>query len=59
MTLGDSDSEVFSCRFDPSDKYIASGFGDGAIRIYLNYYIFVYLFCLGTIDYVWEGAWER
>ena len=34
MTLGDSDSEVFSCRFDPTDKYLACGFGDGAIRIY-------------------------
>lgn len=34
MTLGDSESEVFSCRFDPSDKYLAAGFGDGAIRVY-------------------------
>jgi len=34
MTLGDSNSEVFTCRFDPTDKYIAAGFGDGAIRIY-------------------------
>lgn len=34
MTLGDSDSEVFSCKFDPTDKYLACGFGDGAIRIY-------------------------
>ena len=34
MTLGDSESEVFTCRFDPTDKYIACGFGDGAIRIY-------------------------
>lgn len=34
MTLGDSDSEVFTCRFDPTDKYLACGFGDGAIRIY-------------------------
>lgn len=34
MTVGDSDSEVFSCRFDPTDKYLACGFGDGAIRVY-------------------------
>ena len=34
MTLGDSESEVFTCRFDPTDKYLACGFGDGAIRIY-------------------------
>ena len=34
LTLGDTDSEVFSCRFDPTDKYLAAGFGDGAIRIY-------------------------
>ena len=34
MTLGDSESEVFSCRFDPTDKYLAAGFGDGAIRVY-------------------------
>lgn len=34
MTLGQSDSEVFCCRFDPTDKYLACGFGDGAVRIY-------------------------
>lgn len=34
MTLGDSKSEVFCCRFDPTDKYLACGFGDGAIRVY-------------------------
>ena len=34
MTLGDSNSEVFTARFDPSDKYLACGFGDGAIRVY-------------------------
>ena len=34
MTLGDSDSEVFTCRFDPTDKYLAAGFGDGAVRVY-------------------------
>ena len=34
MTLGDSMSEVFTCRYNPDDKYLAAGFGDGAIRIY-------------------------
>lgn len=34
MTLGDSESEVFTARFDPTDRYLACGFGDGAIRIY-------------------------
>lgn len=34
MTLGDSNSEVFCAKFDPEDKYLACGFGDGAIRIY-------------------------
>ena len=34
MTLGDTESEVFTCRFDPTDKYLACGYGDGAIRIY-------------------------
>lgn len=34
MTLGDSTSEVFTCQYDPTDKYLACGFGDGAIRVY-------------------------
>lgn len=34
MTLGESNSEIFACQFDPLDKYIACGFGDGAVRIY-------------------------
>ena len=34
LTLEDSESAVFTCRFDPTDKYLACGFGDGAIRIY-------------------------
>lgn len=34
MTVGDSNSEVFCAKFDPEDKYLACGFGDGAIRIY-------------------------
>ena len=34
MTVGEADSEVFCCRFDPTDKYLACGFGDGAVRVY-------------------------
>ena len=34
MTLGDSSSEVFCAKFDPEDRYIACGYGDGVIRIY-------------------------
>jgi len=34
VTLGDSKSEVFACKYDPTDKYIAAGFGDGAVRVY-------------------------
>ena len=33
-TLGEpeySDFEMLTCKFDPSDKYIACGFGDGVI----------------------------
>ncbi len=34
MTLGDSSSEVFCTKFDPEDRYIATGYGDGNVRIY-------------------------
>lgn len=34
MTLGDSSSEVFCAQYDPEDRYIALGYGDGAARIY-------------------------
>ncbi len=34
MTLGDSSSEVFCIKYDPDDKYLASGYGDGVVRIY-------------------------
>ena len=34
MTLGDSVCEVFNARFSHDDKYLACGFGDGAIRVY-------------------------
>lgn len=34
MTLGESSSEVFCAKFDPEDKYIACGYGDGVIRIF-------------------------
>jgi len=32
--MGDFSSSCFSARYDPSDKYVAAGYGDGAIRIY-------------------------
>lgn len=34
MTFGDSDNSVFCSKFDPSDKYLAAGYGDGVTRIY-------------------------
>ena len=34
MTLGDTDCEIFSCKYNYSDELIAGGFGDGAIRVY-------------------------
>lgn len=34
MTLGDSSTEVFCTKFDPEDRYIAAGYGDGCVRIY-------------------------
>jgi WD40 repeat protein len=34
MTVGESTSEVFCAKFDPEDRYIACGYGDGAIRIF-------------------------
>ena len=34
MTFGESDSEVFCAKFDPSDKYLACGYADGITRIY-------------------------
>ena len=34
MTVGEEDYEVFTVRFDPYDKWIACGSGDGAIRLY-------------------------
>lgn len=33
-TLGEEGSEVFSCKYDPEDRYLACGYGDGIIRIY-------------------------
>jgi len=32
--LGDGKREIFSIRFDPNDKHIAAGCGDGTIRVY-------------------------
>lgn len=34
MTFGDGDSDVFSCKFDPEDRYLACAYGDGFIRMY-------------------------
>jgi hypothetical protein len=34
MTIGDSDTSVFCCKFDEHDKYLAAGYGDGITRIY-------------------------
>jgi COMPASS component SWD3 len=36
MTVGDGKSEVFCCKFDPEDRYLAVGYGDGMCRIYNN-----------------------
>lgn len=33
-TLGSLDTQCFCVRFDPHDKYIAQGCGDGSIRIF-------------------------
>ena len=34
VTLGESTSEVFCCKFDPEDRYLACGYGDGIIRVF-------------------------
>lgn len=34
MTVGESNAEVFCAKFDPEDKYLACGYGDGVIRIF-------------------------
>lgn len=34
MTVGDGATEVFCAKFDPEDRYIACGYGDGVVRIY-------------------------
>lgn len=34
MTVGDSTSEVFCAKFDPEDRYIACGYGDGVVRVF-------------------------
>lgn len=33
-TLGDLNMATFCVRYDPNDKYIAAGCGDGTIRIF-------------------------
>ena len=34
FTAGHSQSEVFCLQYDPSDQYLAAGYGDGHIRIF-------------------------
>lgn len=34
MTVGESQSEVFCAKFDPEDRYVACGYGDGVVRIF-------------------------
>lgn len=34
MTVGESAAEVFCSKFDPEDRYIACGYGDGAVRVF-------------------------
>ena len=34
ITLMDTEDEIFWIKYDPTDKYIAWGWGDGAIRIF-------------------------
>lgn len=36
-TLGSLDHQSFCVRFDPHDKYLAQGCGDGTIRIYNSF----------------------
>jgi len=32
--MGDFNSSCFCVRYDPTDKYIAAGYGDGTIKVY-------------------------
>ena len=34
MTVGESSAEVFCAKFDPEDRYLACGYGDGIVRIF-------------------------
>ena len=34
VTLMDSEDEIFCMKFDPTDKYIACGCGDGTTRVF-------------------------
>lgn len=36
MTVGDGNTDVYCCKFDPEDRYLAVGYGDGVLRIYNN-----------------------
>jgi WD40 repeat protein len=44
-TLGSLDTQTFCVRYDPQDKYIAQGCGDGSIRIF-NVFTGKQSFCL-------------
>lgn len=33
-TLGDTSTQTYCLKFDPNDKYIATGCGDGSIKIF-------------------------
>ena len=34
IEMGDCNTSCFCARYDSSDKYVACGYGDGAIRVY-------------------------
>jgi len=34
MTMGESPAELFCAKYDPEDRYIACGYGDGVTRIF-------------------------
>jgi COMPASS component SWD3 len=34
FAVGERGNEVYCCRFDPQDRYVATGCKDGSIRIY-------------------------
>lgn len=34
IEMGDFPNSCFCARYDSSDKYVATGYGDGAVRVY-------------------------